>query len=540
MRKKLKIFLSAAFAAVVALTGCSGSSGNSDGSVQTSVSADGEKEVVIGIYRDAAMDELDAASYKGPHFLYKMIYEGLVEDGGEEGIIPQLAENWEIDPDGRTYTFHLREGVKFSDGSDFNADNVVFNMNRWINNDRHASLTSMNVESIEAVDDYTVKIVYKDVSYPIINELSYPRPVRFLSQNAVDSNGNFIEPIGTGQWMFESYDKDQEFTLVPNPYYWGEKPKIDRIRFKVITDGQARLMALKSGEIDILGGDLIGKIPMESIVDLRDNSDFTLYTAPTLCSHFMYFNQSNQWFQDKNVRLAFNHAINKESMVKNLFNGVGAPANGLYQKETPYATEENNYGYEYDIEKAKDYLKEAGFADTNGDGIVEKDGKDFEIKLVLTAEEFPEWKSMAEYIQAQLLAIGVKVNLTFLDRNGFEEAHMTTQDFDMCILRTASDSWVPHSSIRELFAPMATLNGDAQVWYDDELYGYIQDALASMDENERQANWDKVFGFISEEAVTVPLYYPVTTFAVNGNKVTNFEIGVNSYAPINWTTLEVH
>lgn len=208
--------------------------------------------------------------------------------------------------------------------------------------------------------------------------------------------------------MFESYEKDQEFTLVPNPYYWGEKPKIDRIRFKVITDGQARLMALKSGEIDILGGDLIGKIPMESIVDLRDNSDFTLYTAPTLCSHFMYFNQSNEWFQDKNVRLAFNHAINKESMVKNLFNEIGAPADGLYQKETPYATEENNYSYEYNMEKANNYLKEAGFADTNGDGIVEKDGKDFEIKLVLTAEEFPEWKSMAEYIQAQLLAIGVK------------------------------------------------------------------------------------------------------------------------------------
>ncbi len=503
------------------------------------------KEVVIGIYRDGAMEELDAASYKGPHFLYKMIYDGLVEDGGEAGIIPALATSWDIGSDGKTYIFHLREGVKFSDGSDFNADNVVFNMKRWINNERHASLTSMNVDSIEAVDENTVKIVYKDVAYPILTELSYPRPVRFLSENSVDiAEGESVStfkamPVGTGQWMFETYEKDNEFTLVPNPYYWGEKPKIDRIRFKVITDSQARLMALKSGEIDILGGDLVGKIPMESIVDLRDNSNFDVYTSPTLCSHFMFFNQHNEIFQDKNVRLAINHAINKESMVKNLFNGIGAPADGLYQKATPYATNENNYGYEYDLDIAKKLLAEAGFSDNNGDGILEKDGKDFEVDIIFSTEEFPEWKSMVEFIQSELLNIGIRANLNSLDRNGFEEAHMSTKNYDLCILRTASDSWVPHSSIRELFAPLSTLNGDAQVWYDDELIGYINDTLSCMNENERQIGYNNIFGFISENAITVPLYYPITAFAVNGDKISNFEVGINNYAPVNWTTLDI-
>lgn len=541
MRKKFKSIIALLCILMFAITGCSTSSSSSGSTVTTNEK--GEKEIIIGIYKDAAMEEMDAASYNGPHFLYKMIYEGFVEDGGEEGIVPQLATDWKISEDGKTYTFKLREGVKFSDGSDFDADNVVFNMNRWINNERHAALTSVNVESVEAVDKYTVKVVYEDVAYPILTELTYPRPVRFLSENAVkevegDPMGEFVEPIGTGQWMFESYTKDQEFTLVPNPYYWGEKPQVDRIRFKVITDAQARLMALKSGEIDLIGGDLISKIPMENIKELSEDSTYEMYTAQTLCSHFMYFNQDNEWFQDKNVRLAFNYAIDKETMVESLFNGVGSAADGLYQKATPYATDENNYGYKYDLDKAKSCLKEAGFEDSDGDGIIEKDGKPFEIDLVLSADEFPEWKSMSEYIQSELLEVGIKVNLNILDANGYEEVHMKTKNFDVCILRTASDSWVPHSSLKELFMPLATMNGDVKVWDDETLQKNIQVTLKSMDEEERQENYDKVFGQISEEALTVPLYYPVTTFAVNKDKISNFEIGVNNYAPVNWTTLD--
>jgi len=114
--------------------------------------------------------------------------------------------------------------------------------------------------------------------------------------------------------VLESYTKDQEVTLVPNPYYWGEKPKADKITFKVITDGQARVLALQSGEVDILGGDLIGKIPMESLLELKNSGKFATNTQGTMCSHFIAFNQKVDAFQDKNVRLAMNYAINKRSI----------------------------------------------------------------------------------------------------------------------------------------------------------------------------------------------------------------------------------
>lgn len=486
---------------------------------------------------------MDAATYNGPHFLYKMIYEGFVEDGGNGKILPQLATSWEISPDGKTYTFQLRKGVKFSDGTDFNADAVIFNLNRWVNNDRHSSLTASKVESVEAVGNYTVRIKFKNGAYPILTELTYPRPVRFLSPSSItevtgDSMGKFTKPVGTGPWMLESYIKDQEFSLVPNPYYWGEKPKVDRIIFKVITDGQARVLALQSGEVDILGGDLIGKIPMESFLELKNSGSFKTFTKGTMCSHFIAFNQNVETFQDKNVRLAMNYAINKKSIAENLFDNVGLEANGLYQAGVPYTTSENNYGFSNDKEKAKQLLEEAGYVDTDGDGIREKDGKKMEFNFLLSTEEFPEWKPLAEFVQSEFSSVGIKVNLNILDKNGYEDATMNTKAFDIALMRTSSDSWVPHGSLLEMFTILSTSN-TAKVWYDEGLYNNITKALNTINETERQKNYDTVFKFISEEALTIPIYYPITSFAVNTNKIEGFEIGVNNYAPIEWQKLDV-
>ena len=499
------------------------------------------KEIVVAIYRDGAIDKLDASSYNGPHFLYKMIYDGLVEDGGAGKILPQLATSWEISPDGKTYTFKLRQGVKFSDGTDFNAQAVIFNMKRWVNNDRHAILSSVNVESMEALDDHTVKIVFKNGAYPILTELTYPRPVRFLSPAAVAAGNEgekFTKPVGTGPWMVESYTKEHEFTLVPNPYYWGEKPKVSKITFKVITDAQARALALQSGEIDILGGDLIGKIPMENLLELKKSGKFGIFTTGTMCSHFIAFNQKVDAFTDKNVRLAMNYAINKPSIATNLFDNIGAGANGLYQSGVPYTTADNNFGFANDKEKAKQLLEAAGYKDTDGDGIREKNGKKLEFNFVLSTGEFPEWKQMAEYVQSEYAAVGIKVNLNILDKNGYEDATMNTKAFDLALMRTASDSWMPHGSLLELFSVLASSKA-AKAWYDQDLYSNIITTLNSLDPAERQKNYDKVLKMISEEALTIPLYYPITSFAVNTDKIQGFEIGVNSYAPVEWQKLNV-
>jgi peptide/nickel transport system substrate-binding protein len=516
---------------------------SSCGSQGKNVQKQQKKQVVVAISTDGQMDKLDAATYNGPHPIYKMIYEGLVEDGGTKGIQPQLATEWHIAEDGRTYTFKLRKGVKFSDGTDFDSEAVIFNLKRWVNNQRHASLTAVNVEKMESVDKYTVKIVFRDKAYPILTELSYPRPVRFLSPKSIqkvegNSMGKFIKPVGTGPWKLESYTRDKEFVLVPNPYYWGKKPKIDRIVFKVIPDGQARVMALQSGEVDIVGGELLGKIPLDSINTLKKDKNFKIYNSDTKMSEFITFNYDNLNLQNKNVRLAINYAIDKKSMVKKLLNGIGKPAEGLFQYGVPYVTKENSSGYGYDSKKSKELLAQAGYKDTNGDGIVEKDGKPLEFNMILSTDAFPEWKSMSEFIQSQLLAAGIKVNLNTVDLNTLTDISMNTRKFDLIMQRSSSDSWVPHSDLKQDFIKTGTTNNKARVWYDEEFEKNINSALESMDEKTRQQNYDKIFKFIHDEAICVPLYYPETTFAVN-SKITGFKTGVNSYAPIQWSELDV-
>ena len=534
MRKKISTLIALLLGIVTLLfaCGCYASTGSTGQNGKQAV-----KEVTVALYRDGAFDKLDAASYNGPHFLYKMIYESFVEDGGSGNIIPTLATGWDISPDGRTYTFHLRKGVKFSDGTDFDADAAIFNLKRWTNNDRYATLSSTYVENMEAVDDYTVKIVYKDVAYPILTELTYPRPVRFLSPSSI-MDGKFSAPVGTGPWMLESYVKDTGFTLVPNPYYWGEKPKIGRLRFKVITDAQARALALESGEVDIIGGDLVGKIPMESLTELKKGKEFKVFTKGTLCSHFISFNQKNTAMLDKNVRLAMNYAVDKNAIANQLFDGNGLKANGLFQAGVPYTTKENNYGYSYDTAKAKQLLEESGYVDSDGDGVREKNGKKLELKLLLTTDEFPEWKPLSEFLQFQYAAVGIKLDLSVLNKNGYDSAVTDTRDFDIVLMRTSSDSWVPHGSLRELFYDVAG-HDYAKSWTDGRLKSMIGAALSSMGEKERQANYDKVFSYISGEALTIPVYYPVSSFAVNTEKVANFEMGVNNYAPVEWQKLDV-
>jgi peptide/nickel transport system substrate-binding protein len=301
------------------------------------------------------------------------------------------------------------------------------------------------------------------------------------------------------------------------------------------------VLALQSGEIDLLGGDLVSKIPMESIPELKNSPDFDTYIVGTLCAHFIGFNETKPAFQDKNVRLAMNYAIDKEGIARNLFDGAGLTARGLYQADTPYATAQNNYCAPYDRNKAIEILEAAGYTDPDGDGVREKGSVRLEFNFVFSTGEFPEWKPLAEFIQSQFAAVGIKTNLNVFDKNGYEEISLTTRQFDICLRRTASDSWVPHSSLLELFgpAPTALEKGVGNAWFEESLYQDILKTLASFDEGERQAGYDKVFGFISEEALTIPVYHPTTAFAVNSKKAADFEVGVNNYAPIVWEKLDV-
>ncbi len=502
-----------------------------------------DQQLVVAVSSDVGIDKLDAGGYNGLIQAYTMIYDPLVDYGERGKIIPSLAESWEISSDGKTYTFHLRKGVKFSDGTPFDADVAKFSIERWCKDPANSSLSvSKAMQAIDVVDPYTLKLTFSKKYYPFLTELTYPRPVRIISPTAVepkgDIKGKFIKPIGTGAWMVESYTKDQQAVLVRNPNYWGVKPKLAKIVLKVIPDPQSRAMALQSGEVDLAGSE-IGAVPTQSITDIRKEGKLQIYTQPGTMSYLLIFNYNNDLLKDLNVRKAINMAIDKQSMVDNLLGGIGRPARGLFQPTVPYVTASNNKGYAYDQAAAKELLKDSGYADSNGDGILEKNGKPLEFSLVLQNAQYPEWKPMCEYIQGQLKGVGIKLDLQMLDQNAYYDVLWRNRKFDLIIYRTYTDSWNPHGFLFSLFHTAGQGSGTPSVaWSDPALDNAIDEVLGTMDENERQVQYDHIFDMMYQQAMCAPLYYTDEVF-VASTKVKGFAWGFSSYSPVKWEDLTI-
>lgn len=534
----LQCFLIMMITSVTIIAGCSNKSNSNTESAKSVATLD--KEVTVAVSTDVGIDQMDAGAYKGSMNVHAMIYEGLVEYGEKGEIVPALAESWDISEIGKIYTFHLRKGVKFSDGTAFNAEVVKFSFDRWVKDPANSSLNvATALQSLDVVDDNTIRMTFNKAYYPFLTELSFARPVRIISPSAVEPagevTGKFVKPIGTGAWMADSYKKDQEAVLVRNPHYWGEAPKLSKIILKVIPDPQSRVMALQNGSIDIAGGQM-GKIPVESLPVIKSDASLNVHEALGTNSHFMVFNYKNPILQNVNVRKAINLAINKKSIVEDLMGGIGNEAQGLFPLTVPYVTESNNTWYGYEPNEAKQLLSEAGYSDTDGDGIVEQSGVPLELNFVLQQVDFPEWKSIGELIQSELKDIGITVNLQVLEPNAYYDALWKTKAYDLIMYRTYDDAYNPHSFLLSLFHQ--TGDSAAVVWSDEPLESLIDKAVGTVDLEERQDTYDSIFNRLYQEAMFAAVYFPDDIMAVN-TRVQGFKLGYTTFTPIFWNQLDV-
>lgn len=459
--------------------------------------------------------------------IYEMVYEPLVRYG-EKGVIePGLAERWEVSDDGKDYTFYLRQNVKFSDGTDFNADSVVANAARWKPETFSAPLTN-----VEKIDDYTVKLSFQENCYPVLIELTYPRPYRMAAESAFNEDGEFVKMVGTGEWMVDSYVPEEEIVMVPNPLYYGEKTNIGKIIIRRVTDGQSRIMALQSGDADLSLADL----PAESasIIESSDNLD-VLATEGTM-GFFLMLNEDNKLLQDQNVRLALNYAVDNESIVNNIFGGMAVAAEGILPETVPYVTAENSKGYAFDQDKAKELLAASGYKDEDGDGILEKDGAPLSLRLVFQSEEYASWKSICEYLQSELKKVGIDVKLELRDTAAYYDAIWKNRDFDLIIYRTYEDSWNPHGFLRSMF--YRPEGSQSVCWYDPDLNNDLVDVLLTQDEESRQAKYDEIFTLLNDKALVVPLCYPNKQYVYN-TRLQNLTGAPTTYEGLEWQLVEI-
>ncbi len=463
--------------------------------------AEVKDEIVYANFRD--IRDLNPHNYAGELYAQNILYEGLVKISPKGEIVPSLAESWEISEDGKEYTFHLRKGVVFSDGEKFDANAVKANFDAIMDNkDRHSWLESVRLfNKFEVVDENTFKIYLNEPYFPMMIELGVIRPFRFVSPKAF-KNGTtkdgVNEYIGTGPYVLKQNTVDQEAIFKVNEKYWGEKPKVKTIRVKVIPDGQTRALALEKGEIDLLfGKNMIDAETMEKFSTMKG---FETKMSEPLSTRMMIVNTTKGALQDKNVRKAIQHVLDKKAISESIFGGSELPADYLLAKTVKYA-DVDTVVYDYSLEEAGKLLDEASWKlDANGKRM--KDGKPLTIKLNYNNSSVSE-KSISEYFQQQLAKIGVDLVINGEEEQSYRD-DMKAGNFEISFNISWGTPYNPQSFFGGMRMPAVYGDYAAQEGLTDKetIRNDIYEGLITISEEKRQELFADVLKKLADEAVS--------------------------------------
>lgn len=512
--KKRVLSLCLAGLMAASLTGCGGAGNAAETTAAAGTensaaaseagSSEAKEELVFVNYRD--IRDLNPHLYAGEMYAQEMLYETLVNitADGYEGC---LAESWDISDDGKTYTFHIRDGVKFSDGEVCDANAIKANFDAIIENkDRHTWLEMMNLlVGVSAPDDKTFVIELSEPYYPLLTELGVTRPFAMISPKAMkdgSTKDGVNAYIGTGPYVLTDFVTDEYAVFEANENYWGEQPKIKKITVKVIPDNQTRILALEKGEIDMIFGK--NMIDADAINQYTGNDKFTVSLSDPTSTRQIVLNTTRDVLADKEVRQALQHATNKQAISDGIFYGLEQPADTLFAKTVPYCDIDLE-PYAYDVELAQSMLDEAGWV-VGSDKIREKDGQKLNIDLLYNSDSVTE-KAIAEYLQSEYQKIGISLNIHGEEEQSYRD-NMKAGNFDMVFNICWGTPYDPQSSLAAMRAPVY---GDyaAQLGLEDkaDIDQAITDILVSTDETKRQELYTFVLTRLHEDAVYIPLTY---------------------------------
>lgn len=461
-------------------------------------------------------------------FAQDMVYEGFVAFSEDSRIIPSLASSWKISDDGKTYTFYLRKGVKFSNGEIFDAKAVKANFDAIMQNkERHSWLgLTKAFKNLEIVDDFSVKLHLNYVYEPTLKELTLIRPFRFIAPSAM-KNASTKDGVkyaaGTGRWILKESQNGVLDRFVKNENYWGDKAKVDEIISKVIPDPATRIVALKTGDVDYIYGD--GAIGFEDFKKLQNDKNYKTIVSKPLSTTLLALNTAKFPTNNKSVRLALNIAINKDVISKYVFNSTQPKADFFFALNVPN-TKIDRLPYTYNLKAANKLLDDDGWI-LNSDGIRYKNGQKLKINLFYKGTN-AEHKAIAEVMQHQFKKIGVDLIIN-ADETSVLMRRQKTGEFDM----TFNDTWgAPYDADLFLTSMLEPAHADYMAQLGLAKKPYIDSLIKKLPltiNNEEKAKIIKeVLTILHDEAVYIPVVY-ATNKGVASNKLKGYKSSILKY-----------
>lgn len=461
-------------------------------------------------------------NYMVPLNVFDRLVEVEVKDGKSE-IVPSLAKSWDISEDGKTYILHLMEGVKFHNGEDFKADDVVYSLNRIVTVqgavnsgfvsqiegfDELTNGVATELSGVKAIDDYTIEIKLKEPYAGFMASLA-AAPVSILDEKTTTMAGDKfgIEPeftVGTGPFKLKEWKLNEGIELVKNENYWKEAPKIDGVEIKVVPDTETQNIMYRNGELDILDLDyMVDYIPTYK-QEFKDN----LVSVPRVGITYFTFNENIEPLNNVNIRKALSMAIDRQAIVDSMYNGTASIENGIFPKGL-IGHNENIEAIEYNTEKAKEILAAEGYP--NG----------FDMEIAIDSASSDTTKSVLEIISEQLSEIGVNASLKTYDESTWLATRKAGELGSFMSIWTA-DYNDPDNFIYTFFGTDENTKLRSLNYKDKEVIDRVAKARAIINEDERikeyQALEKKI---ISEDRAWLPMYAKEHYFAL-GKSISNF------------------
>ena len=507
--KRLAAALFLVLAMMVNIVGCGGGD-------NAAKDAGGDKEKIFVFARSGDASGLDPINVTDGESLYvtQQIFDTLLEYAEDStDVQPGLATEWESSKDGKEWTLKLREGVKFHDGTPFNAEAVKFNFDRW-RDEKHPNhqgdfsyYTYMFggfpgiIQDVAAVDEYTVKFVLTQPQAPFLANLAMAT-FGISSPEAVKQHGEdyFKNPVGTGPFKFVKWEKDQQVVVEKNAEYWGEKAKVDKIVFRTIPDNSARLMELQSGTID----GMIGLNP-DDVETIKNDANLQLLMRPSMNVGYLAMNTEKDFLKEQKIRQAINHAVNKQALIDAFYAGLAKPAKNPMPPSL-WGYNDEVKGYEYDPAKAKALLAEAGYPD----------GFETTLWAMPVARPYmPQPKEIAQAIQQDLAKVGITTKIVTYDWQTYIEKGENAEH-DLYLFGWTGDNGDPDNFLYVLLDKSNTVKGSAgnvAFYKNDRVSSLLVDAQKESDQSKRDKLYKDAQVLINEDAPWVPLVHSTPPIA---------------------------